>query len=136
TRLTGVVIMKKKTRMLILAGVLLVLVGTVGYGMLTLFVDPYLSVDAVAENPDAYRGRVIQVKGTLQPGSITITEESVTLVIAGNVSSILVIVDTELPTLTDGQDMVAIGMLEDGDDLVIRATDILAQCPSKYETST
>lgn len=128
--------MKKKTRMLILAGVLLVLVGTVGYGMLTLFVDPYLSVDAVAENPDAYRGRVIQVKGTLQPGSITITEESVTLVIAGNVSSILVIVDTELPTLTDGQDMVAIGMLEDGDDLVIRATDILAQCPSKYEATT
>ncbi|MFW9862485.1 MAG: cytochrome c maturation protein CcmE [Candidatus Thorarchaeota archaeon] len=126
--------MKKKTRMLLIAGVLVVVVGVVAYGMLNFFVDPYISVDAVVENPDAYTGRLIQVKGTLQPGSISIDPGNVTLVLDGDSNSILIIVEGDLPTLTDGQDMVAIGILEDGEELVIRASQILAQCPSKYET--
>ncbi|MFX0056265.1 MAG: cytochrome c maturation protein CcmE [Promethearchaeota archaeon] len=126
--------MKKKTRMLLIAGVLVVVVGVVAYGMLNFFVDPYISVDAVIENPDAYTGRLIQVKGTLQPGSISINPENVTLVLDGDSNSLLVVVEGDLPTLTDGQDMVAIGILEDGEELLIRASQILAQCPSKYET--
>jgi len=126
--------MKKKTRMLLIAGVLVVVVGVVAYGMLNFFVDPYISVDAVVDNPDAYTGRLIQVKGTLQPGSISLNPGNVTLVLDGDSNSLLVIVEGDLPTLTDGQDMVAIGILEDGEELLIRASQILAQCPSKYET--
>ncbi|MHA2003826.1 MAG: cytochrome c maturation protein CcmE domain-containing protein [Candidatus Thorarchaeota archaeon] len=128
--------MKKKTRMMLIAAVLVVVVGLVSYAMLNLFVDPYISVDAVVDNPDAYRGRVIQVKGTLQPGSISINPGNVTLILAGNSSTILVIVDTDLPSLTDGQEMAAIGMLEDGEELAILASEILTQCSSKYTAVT
>ena len=126
--------MNKKTRVLLIAGILVVTVGFVAYGMLTLFVDPYISVDAVVEDPEAYMGRSIQVKGTLQPGSISITLENITLVLEGDTHTITVIVEGELPNLTDGQDMVAIGFLES--ESLIRASQILAQCPSKYETAT
>jgi len=126
--------MKKKTRVLLIASILVITVGFVAYGMLTLFVDPYLSVDMVVQDPDAYTGRSIQVKGQLEPGSISITAENVTLVLMGDSYTITVLVEGELPNLTDGQDMVAIGFLESAD--LMRASQILAQCPSKYETAT
>ncbi|MHA1926556.1 MAG: cytochrome c maturation protein CcmE domain-containing protein [Candidatus Thorarchaeota archaeon] len=127
--------MKKKTRMMLIAGVLIVVVGIVAYGMLNFFVDPYISVDSVTENPEAYMGRTIQVKGDLQPESISITGSNVTLVLEGNTSTILVLVETQLPSLTDGQEMVAIGVLEEGEQLLIRASQILSKCPSKYEAA-
>ncbi|MHA2208753.1 MAG: cytochrome c maturation protein CcmE domain-containing protein [Candidatus Thorarchaeota archaeon] len=127
--------MKKKTRMMLIAGVLIVVVGIVAYGMLNFFVDPYISVDSVTENPEAYMGRTIQVKGNLQPESISITGSNVTLVLEGNTSTILVLVETQLPSLTDGQEMVAIGVLEEGEQLLIRASQILSKCPSKYEAA-
>ncbi|MHA2299713.1 MAG: cytochrome c maturation protein CcmE domain-containing protein [Candidatus Thorarchaeota archaeon] len=127
--------MKKKTRMMLIAGVLIVVVGIVAYGMLNFFVDPYISVDSVTENPEAYMGRTIQVKGNLQPESISITGSNVTLVLEGNTSTILVLVETQLPSLTDGQEMVAIGVLEEGEQLIIRASEILSKCPSKYEAA-
>ena len=43
--------MKKKTRMALVAVVLVATIGFVAFGMLNLFVDPYLSVDDVVENP-------------------------------------------------------------------------------------
>ena len=128
--------MKKKTRVLLIAGILVITVGFLSWGMLTLFVDPYLSVDLVVENPDLYIGKTLQVKGKLQPGSISLDPGNTTLVLEGEEHTLLVIVETELPTLADGQDMVAIGVLEQGEQLLIRASEILAQCPSKYETTT
>jgi cytochrome c-type biogenesis protein CcmE len=121
--------------MMLIAGVLIVVVGIVAYGMLNFFVDPYISVDSVTENPEAYMGRTIQVKGNLQPESISITGSNVTLVLEGNTSTILVLVETQLPSLTDGQEMVAIGVLEEGEQLLIRASQILSKCPSKYEAA-
>jgi cytochrome c-type biogenesis protein CcmE len=121
--------------MMLIAGVLIVVVGIVAYGMLNFFVDPYISVDSVTENPEAYMGRTIQVKGDLQPESISITGSNVTLVLEGNTSTILVLVETQLPSLTDGQEMVAIGVLEEGEQLLIRASQILSKCPSKYEAA-
>lgn len=102
--------------------------------MLTLFVDPYISVDAVADNPDAYIGRTIQIKGNLQPGSISFNVSNVTLVLEGDSHTITVLVEGDLPNLTDGQEMVAIGVLESAQ--LFRASQILARCPSKYETAT
>jgi len=126
--------MKKKTRFVLIAGVLALTIGFVSYGMLTMFVDPYTSVDAIVENPDAFKDRVLQVKGNFLAGSITFTSENVTLTMYGENFRIVILVIGELPALQDGQEMVAIGTLDD--DLVVHATDILAQCPSKYETNT
>jgi len=102
--------------------------------MLNLFVDPYLSVDDVVEHPDSYIGRTIQVKGALQAGSLTISAENVTLVIEGDNYTITVLLLGEVPDMIDGQDIVAIGTLESA--TLMRATDILTSCPSKYEATT
>ncbi|MHA2024488.1 MAG: cytochrome c maturation protein CcmE domain-containing protein [Candidatus Thorarchaeota archaeon] len=122
--------MKKKTRMALVAVVLIATIGFVVYGMLNLFVDPYLSVDDVVENPDAYRGRTIQVKGALQAGSLTVTLDNVTLVIEGNNHTITVLILGEVPDMIDGQEIVAIGTLQED---IVHATEILTSCPSKYE---
>ncbi|MFW9925388.1 MAG: cytochrome c maturation protein CcmE [Candidatus Thorarchaeota archaeon] len=126
--------MNKRTRMALVAIILVATIGFVAYGMLNLFVDPYLSVDVVVENPEDYVGRTIQVKGALQPGSLTISAENVTLVIEGDNHTITVLVVGEVPDMIDGQDIVAIGTLEQSG--YIRATQILTSCPSKYEATT
>lgn len=126
--------MKKRTRMALVAVVLVATIGFVAYGMLNLFVDPYLSVDAVVENPEAYMGRTIQVKGELQPGSLTITADNVTIVIVGENHTITAILLGEVPDMIDGQEIVAIGSLESAN--LFLATQILTTCPSKYEAPT
>lgn len=126
--------MKKKTRMALVAVILIVTIGIVTYQMLNLYVDPYLSVDNVVEHPDSYMGRTIQVKGELQAGSLSIGEDNVTLILAGDNHTILVLLLGEVPNMVDGQDIVAIGTLESA--TLIRATQILTSCPSKYEATT
>ena len=126
--------MKKKTRMALVAVVLVATIGFVAFGMLNIFVDPYLSVDDVYENPESYMGRTIQVKGALQAGSLDITAENVTLVIEGDNHTITVLLLGEVPPMIDGQEIVAIGTLESAS--LLRATQILTSCPSKYEAPT
>lgn len=126
--------MNKKTRMALVAVILVATIGIVTYGMLNLFVDPYLSVDDVYEHPDSYMGRTIQVKGSYQAGSLTIGGDNVTLIIDGNNHSITVLLLGEVPDMIDGQDIVAIGTLESA--TLMRATQILTACPSKYEATT
>jgi cytochrome c-type biogenesis protein CcmE len=126
--------MNKRTRLALISVILVVTIGFVAVGMLNLFVDPYLSVDQVAENHESYMGRTIQVKGKLQPGSLSITSDNVTLVIAGENHTLVVLLLGDVPDMTDGQDIVAIGTLVSA--TLIRATQILTQCPSKYETTT
>ncbi|MHA1943866.1 MAG: cytochrome c maturation protein CcmE domain-containing protein [Candidatus Thorarchaeota archaeon] len=126
--------MKKRTRMALVAVVLVATIGFVAFGMLNIFVDPYLSVDDVVENPESYMGRTIQVKGALQAGSLDITSENVTLVIEGDNHTITVLLVGEVPDMIDGQEIVAIGTLDSAN--ILRATQILTSCPSKYEATT
>ena len=126
--------MKKKTRMVLVVVILVTTLGFVTYGMLNLFVDPYVSVDDVVENPDSYMGRTIQIKGAYLAGSLTTTADNITLVIEGDNHTITVLLLGDTPDLIDGQDIVAIGTLDSA--TVMRATDILTSCPSKYESET
>ena len=126
--------MKKKTRMAAVAVILVATIGFVAFAMLNLFVDPYLSVDTVVEDPDSYMGRTIQVKGAYQNSSLLTTIDNVTLVMEGEVHSITVLILGETPNLIDGQDIVAIGQLQSAN--LIHATEILTSCPSKYEATT
>jgi cytochrome c-type biogenesis protein CcmE len=126
--------MKKKTRMAAVAVILVATIGFVAYAMLNLFVDPYLSVDAVVEDPDSYMGRTIQVKGAYQNGSLLTTIDNVTLVIEGENHTLTVLILGETPNLIDGQDIVAIGQLQSA--YLIHANEILTSCPSKYEATT
>ena len=123
--------MKKKTRMAAIAIILVATIGFVAYAMLNLFVDPYLSVDEVYENPDSYMGRTIQVKGTYQNGSLLTTLDNVTLILVGENHTMVVLILGETPNLIDGQEIVAIGLLQSAD--LIHASQILTSCPSKYE---
>lgn len=126
--------MKKKTRMAAVAIILVATLGFVAYAMLNLFVDPYLSVDSVVEDPESYMGRTIQVKGAYQNGSLLTTIDNVTLVMEGEIHTITVLILGETPNLIDGQDIVAIGQLQSA--YLIHATEILTSCPSKYEATT
>jgi len=126
--------MNKKTRMILVVVILVSTIGFVGFSMLNLFVDPYLSVDDVVEHPDSYIGRTIQVKGAFQAGSLNIGADNVTLVIEGDNFTITVLLLGEVPNMIDGQDIVAIGTLESA--TLMRATQILTSCPSKYEATT
>lgn len=126
--------MKKKTRMVLVAVILVATIGIVTFGMLNLFVDPYLSVDSVVEHPDSYMGRTIQVKGVYQAGSLTNGADNITLVIEGDNHTITVLLLCEVPDMIDGQDIVAIGTLDSAN--ILRATQILTSCPSKYEATT
>jgi cytochrome c-type biogenesis protein CcmE len=126
--------MNKKTRMAAVAIILVATIGFVAYAMLNLFVNPYLSVDQVVENPEAYMGRNVQVKGAYQAGSLTATINNVTLVMEGENSSITVLILGETPNLIDGQEIVAIGQIQS--KFLIHATEILTSCPSKYEATT
>ena len=123
--------MKKKTRMALVAVILIATIGFVAYGMLSLFVDPYLSVDSVVENPGDYMGRSIQVKGDYVNGSLSVTLDNATLLLAGDNYTITVLILGEVPDLIDGQEIVAIGTLDSAS--LIRASEILTSCPSKYE---
>lgn len=126
--------MKKRTRMAAMAVILVATIGFVAFAMLNLFVDPYLGVDEVVEDPDSYMGRRIQVKGEYLAGSLTTTMDNVTLVMTGDNFTITVLLLTESPNLIDGQEIVAIGMLQSA--YLIHATEILTSCPSKYEATT
>ncbi|MGY5858659.1 MAG: cytochrome c maturation protein CcmE [Candidatus Thorarchaeota archaeon] len=126
--------MKKKTRMLLVAVILVATIGIAGFGMLNLFVDPYLSVDNVVENSDSYMGRTIQVKGALVAGSLSTTLQNVTLMMEGDNYTITVLLLCDTPDMIDGQDIVAIGTLDS--DSLLTATQILTSCPSKYEATT
>ena len=126
--------MKKKTRMAAVAVILVATIGFVAYAMLNLFVDPYLAVDDVVENPDSYMGRRVQVKGTYLADSLTATVDNVTLIMEGDNHTITVLLLAESPNLINGQEIVAIGMLQSA--YLIHADDILTSCPSKYEATT
>jgi cytochrome c-type biogenesis protein CcmE len=126
--------MKKKTRAIVVAAIIIGTLGFVAYGMTTLFVDPYLSVDSVVQNPSAYMDRQIQVKGKLVAGSLSITASNVTLQMYGDQYTITVEVTGVVPSLQDNQDLVAIGQLQSAQ--LIIASEILAQCPSKYVANT
>jgi len=126
--------MNKKTKLVLTSVILIVTIGFVGFQVLNTFGDVYISVDAVDANPAFYRGRTLQVKGILQPDSLSVTTENVTLVIAGESATLLVILIGELPDMIDGQEIVAIGTLDL--DNILTATQLLVQCPSKYETNS
>jgi len=126
--------MNKKTRMAAIGIILVATIGFVAFAMLNLFVDPYLSVDEVVENPDSYLDRTIQVKGAYLAGSLTTTIDNVTLVLEGDNHTITVLLLGESPNLIDGQEIVAIGTLQSA--YLIHATEILTSCPSKYEATT
>jgi cytochrome c-type biogenesis protein CcmE len=126
--------MNKKTRNILVIMILVITIGFVAFEALNTFGNVYISVDAVVEEPDLYMGKTLQVKGTLQPGSLSITSSNVTLVIEGENSTLLVLLVGELPDMIDGQEIVAIGSLDSAN--LFRATQLLVKCPSKYETTT
>ncbi len=119
---------------MVVAVIVIVSVGFLAFSMMNLFVDPYLSVDSVVQNPDAYMNQRIQVKGKYVTGSLAISSANVTLQMYGETYTITVLVTGEVPNLQEDQELVAIGELQSSS--LIIASEILAQCPSKYEANS
>ena len=126
--------MKQKTKAMVVAVIVIASVGFLAFSMMDLFVDPYLSVDTVVQNPNAYMNQKIQVKGKYVRGSLAITSSNVTLEMYGDEYTITVLITGEVPNLQEDQDLVAIGELQSSS--LIIAEELLAQCPSKYEANS
>ena len=87
------------------------------------------------ENPDSYIGRTIQVRGVLQPGSLVETVGNATFTLDGENHSIFVILDGFVPdNMVESEYIIAVGILETIN--LIRASEVLVKCPSKYEVVT
>ena len=97
--------MKKKQTAIAVSVILIATIGLVAVIMLNSFVDPYLSVDRVIENPDDYDGFSIQVKGKLLAGSLDTSSSNATFIMYGERHTIHVIILGEVPTMQDDQDI-------------------------------
>ncbi len=124
--------MKKKHTAIAVSVILIATIGIVAVVMLNSFVDPYLSVDRVVENPELYDGYSVQIKGKYLAGSLDTSTSNTTFTIYGVNHTLLVILTGEVPAMQDDQDIVAIGTYQAPS--TIRANQVLVQCPSKYET--
>jgi len=124
--------LKKKHTAIAVSVILIATIGIVAVVMLNSFVDPYLSVDRVVENPELYDGYSVQIKGKYLAGSLDTSTSNTTFTIYGVNHTLLVILTGEVPAMQDDQDIVAIGTYQAPS--TIRANQVLVQCPSKYET--
>jgi cytochrome c-type biogenesis protein CcmE len=124
--------LKKRNTAIAVSVILIATISVVAVIMLNSFVDPYLSVDSVVENPEVYDGYSVQVKGKLLAGSLDTSSSNTTFVLYGENHSMSVILTGEVPTMQDDQDIVAIGIYEAPSTIL--ASQVLVQCPSKYET--
>jgi cytochrome c-type biogenesis protein CcmE len=124
--------LKKRNSLIVVSIILIATISVVAVVMLNSFVDPYLSVDRVVENPEVYDGYSVQVKGKLQAGSLQTYSSNTTFIIYGDNHTILVILTGEVPAMQNDQAIVAIGVFEAPS--IIHASQVLVQCPSKYET--
>ncbi|MEM6289644.1 MAG: cytochrome c maturation protein CcmE [Myxococcota bacterium] len=120
-------------------GIGLVVAGAVGY---LVFSDPgegvleYVYAEKVVATPDKYKGRTIQVHGTVVDGSIKKKKGSTGdyRFIIESQGERLAVHFTNIPpdTFQEGGEVVLTGRLSDGGDL-FESDEMSAKCPSKYE---
>jgi len=114
--------------------VLLVLSGVFAYNALQTYVDPYYTVSQIVDNSDAYLNKQVQVMGTVVNGSTTQGGDgSLRFSLTDGESTVNVIYRGDaVPNFVEGQQSVAVGKLVSPQ--TIQASQILAKCPSKYES--
>ncbi|MFQ5712010.1 MAG: cytochrome c maturation protein CcmE [Candidatus Geothermarchaeales archaeon] len=113
---------------LVVFGVLL------SYDALTSYVNPYLTVSQVAQNPGEYHNQEVQIIGFVANGSVQISGSNLSFLLADEASDIRVTYGRGVPqNFQEGIQVVVMGSLTGANH--VTATNILTKCPSKYESA-
>lgn len=94
----------------------------------------FFEVDKAVAQASEIKGKVIRIKGTVEPGSIVRTKGKLgtTFRIAAKGQSILVHYDKAMPdTFEEDREIVAQGMVSN--TLEMKADEVVVKCPSRYE---
>ncbi len=113
---------------------MLVLSSVFAYNAFLTYVDPYQNVSQIVDNPEAYLNGQVQVIGTVVNGSTKQgMDGSMNFSLTDGESTISVVYTGEpVSNFAEGQQSVAVGELVS--PRTIQASQILAKCPSKYES--
>lgn len=117
----------------LVAAILLVVSIGLAYDSLNNYVNPYLTVSDVVNNPSEYQGSNLQVMGTYVPGSMTRRDDGTLIfTLTDGTSDIAVNYKGTPPQdLESSESIVAIGKLIDDESM--ESNQLLVKCPSKYE---
>ena len=112
--------------------VLIVLSGVLAYDAFTSYINPYLTVSAVAGNDD-YADKEVQILATVANGSTQWGEDGSMLfdITDGQATLTVTYSGTKPQGYKEGQKIVVLGMRTTPDH--VNATQLLVKCPSKYE---
>jgi len=126
--------MKITTKQILVAVLLAISVGLT-YDSVTNYINPYIAVADVTSNPTMYSGKSLQVIGTVEPGSLELTNEgSITFVILDETGSSVKVTYRGIPPNNmedEGNSVVVLGELDGNGEL--QSEELLVKCPSKYE---
>ncbi|MFQ6125092.1 MAG: cytochrome c maturation protein CcmE [Candidatus Heimdallarchaeota archaeon] len=127
--------MPKKSIKLVIGGIFLVVASVAIYLSMSSFVNPYITVSELQQNPSAYLSKNIQLVGVVASGSLTysglITNFILQDIKHSNDAIQITYHDVPPTGLQENQKIVAIGQLISAGEF--EAQKLLMQCPSKYE---
>ncbi len=126
--------MKITTKQILIAVLLAVSVG-LAYDSMTNYMNPYISVTDVKASPSKYIGKSLQVIGTVEPGSLELTNDgSLNFVLIDETGGSIKVTYRGIPPNNmedEGNSVVVLGELDSNGEL--QSEELLVKCPSKYE---
>ncbi|MFQ5820325.1 MAG: cytochrome c maturation protein CcmE [Candidatus Heimdallarchaeota archaeon] len=127
--------MPRKSIKLAIGGIILVVASFAIYLSMSSFVNPYVTVSELQQDPSAYQGKNIQIVGVVESGSLSYSDLITTFILQdfehSNDSIQITYRDVPPTGLQENQKIVAIGQLISTGEF--EAQKLLMQCPSKYE---
>ena len=126
--------MKITSKHLLIAVLLAVSVG-LAYDSMTNYMNPYIAVADVNADPARYTGKSLQVIGTVEPGSLELTNDgSLNFVLLDETGETIKVTYRGIPHNNmedEGNSVVVLGELDSNGEL--QSEELLVKCPSKYE---
>ena len=112
--------------------VLILAVGFLAYDSLSNYINPYITVSQAVDNQNYYKGKVVQILGTVVNGTLTRSTEGITTfdITDGKQALPVLYRGTTVQNLNEGKEVAVQGTLSSNS---IEASQILVKCPSKYE---
>ncbi len=118
----------------VIAVILIVAAAFLAYDSVSNYLNPYTTVSEITTNRDKYLGKVVQVLGTVAPGTLLRQTNGTTKFDISDGKSVLSIVyqGTAVQNLEEEKEVAVQGKVS---ILGLNANQILVKCPSKYEES-
>jgi len=128
--------MTRKTLKLAIGSLIIITAGFAIYLSMSAFVNPYVTVTELVQNPSGYRNKNIQLVGVVVSGSLSYSGTITQFILQDieNLNDAIQINFHDVPPigLQENQKIVAIGRLISAGEF--EAQKLLMQCPSKYES--